>query len=953
MKRKIFLLKILLWVLMVGIIPQLFVYLGFIPSDATFLPRLILALGAFPLFLSKITFRVASLAVLGASLLCLYEPPFLKSLIQGLDHKVRDTFFTLRGPLPPSRSIVIVDIDQKSLEEVGQWPFPRAEIANSLRSILADGAKVVGFDVVFAEPDRLSLKEWVQRLRMLGADVDLGVNDERGEIYLEPHLVQQLVIDDWQRFFQEREEDFIADSLWSMEEAREATIEYYLKFQKKKWREEQELQALRAEHAGRAYTPKPYTPPENPLRSMAEKSRELFALSGEGGRGDFIKQGARLVLDNDQALADVFSEGKVVAGGLFVLGSTAGSRVGLFHRQEALDETQGMVLSHSIQGARETFPGMYLATQQITNVQKLQSHAQYQGAFNIMPDRSGAARHYALLIEAPIFLRTLVLKKEAENLSGLELLNTDNYETRVRSQKYTYPTLGLEMFRAGSGFDQLSPQMDKGQRFLVLSNQKGDNYPIHVDHKCEIPLHFLGYGGPWQPEHRYGPEYFMSYISFSDVLFRRFPEGTFKDKYVIIGSTAPTLSDHVGSPFRASFPGIEVHATILDNLIEGRLLRDLGDTGRVWTLLTILFGGLLLTAIVSYSEAWIASLVTFIVLIGVPTASYAAFVHSQLAIDFVFPWLTAALITAIAVMTNFFIEGRERRFVSTQFGKMVSPEVLKRLRQDSQGILLSGQRCKMTVMFSDLEGFTTIAESMEVQNLVRLINEYLTPMSNIIMKHEGFIDKFIGDAIMAIWGVPHKNERQAFLACGAALEQQEQLRKLGPIFEEKYEITLHCRIGIATGEACAALMGSESRKSYTVIGDTVNLSARLEPASKDYGVGILIAGETYEVVKDEYIARCLDKLIVKGRSTPVTVYELIGLRSAASEAIQKKIHLFEDALKAHWERQWESSILLLDQLLQLFPDDEASLALKRRIQRYRENPPPEKWQGEFLRMTKD
>lgn len=936
----------LLGILFVLCLPELLFQLGAFPEGVTLLARLLFLALLIPLLWTKLAFRATSLLVIAASWLFLYQPLAVRTLVQGLDHRVRDAFFLFRGPLSPSKDIVIVDIDQKSLEKVGQWPWPRTEVASALKSILADGAKVVGFDVVFAEEDRLSVKDWVQRLRILGAKVELP-EDETGAVHFSAQAVEALVLDDWKYFFSSR------DPLFQPADKQDL-IQYYLEYEKKRWDEQQEVCAARANNAGLTYQRQAYEAPENPLMRMAEYSRELFILTGPEGRGSLLQTGAELVFDNDQALADACAAGTVVAGGLFITGSRAGSRVGALRRHEALDETRGMVVNAPIEGAREVFPGLRHAVQQVINVEAVQNSVHYQGMFNIAPDHSGAARHYTMLMEAPVFQRTLVLKEGLEGMEGAELLKLDNYETRVISQDYTYPSLALEMYRAAKRYKRVIPRMKKGRRSLYLSTDcESEKCRIPVDHRSEIPIQFLGYGGAWQPEHYYGPEYFMSYVSLVDVLFHRFPKGTFKDKYVLIGSTSPTLSDHVGSPFSPAFPGLEVHATVLDNLIEQRILRDLGDEGRLWTFLVVFIGGLALSVIVSYSQAWVSALFTFLVLMGLPAMSYAAFSQAQLVVDFVFPWLTAALITATGVLLNFFVEGRDRRFVVAQFGKMVSPQVLARLRDEADGLLLLGQRCEVTVLFADLEGFTTMAEAMEAQQLVTVINEYLTPISEVIMEEEGFIDKYIGDAVMAVWGVPHKTVDHAYRACSSALKQQEKVRQLRPLFAEKYGVELRCRVGVASGEVCAALMGSEDRKSYTVVGDAVNLSARLEPASKDYGVAILIAESTYKLVEDRYVGRCLDKLLVKGKSVAVTVYELVDKRESCCEERLATIALFEKALEAHWRREWEESLLKLEAYLQREPDDQAARNLRARVLLYSQSPPPPEWQGEYIRSSKD
>lgn len=922
------------------------------------IPVLVLLVAGIPLFLDKLALHAGIAVVLLTSVVSLYQPPALWDVISDLDNRVRDSFFKLRGPLAPSKDVIVVDIDRKSVEAIGQWPWPRTEVANAIRNMMADGAKVIGFDIVFAEPDRLSIKDWLARIETMGGQVTLP--QEGSQRYLSGSAVKNIILKDWQRTLKRRDPSFDFDNSDS------ETVARYLDYQKERWEERQEVFARRAERAGISYEPLPFPKLDDPLGHMAEGSRELFYLGFQGSRQDMLRQGANLVLDNDEELGKAFALGPVVAGGLFITETSAGSRIAAYRRRESNEETAGMVVSAAFNdGIDEHFPYLREALEQVNNVGSVQALAHHQGMFNVVPDRSGAVRQYSMLMKAPVFLSTLVPKQGTEELSGLAVLDPNNYENKIVSHTYTYPSLALEMLRAANGYDAVTPVKHGRQRGLELSRNRGFSYDganttastdpcfIPLDKKGEMRINFLGYGGPWQPESQHGPEHFFDYVSLSDVLFHRFDPGTFHDKYVLVGSSDPTLSDHVGSPYRAAFPGLEVHATVLDNLLKERSIRDLGGFSRAFTFLLILLGGALLAILVAYAAPLLGVVATFAFLIGLPTLSFLAFSRYGLAIDFVYPWLSGAFLTAVGMMTNFFVEGRDRRFVATQFAKMVSPDILSRLQQDPQGISFKGQRCDVTVMFIDLEGFTTMSEKLEATRLVELINAYLNPVSELIMRNHGFIDKFIGDAVMACWGVPYPDQQHAIQACRTALDQQDLIRKLSPDFEKTYGVELHCRTGIASGEVCAAFMGSDDRKSYTVVGDAVNLSARIEPACKDYGVKILVAEDSYQVAKDEFEFRKLDFLVVKGKSIPVAIYELVGHKGSLSPQEKLDIVHYEEALHLHQERQWKEALDKLEELLTSDPDNVAASSLKQRIHEYQVTPPPEAWQGEFIRSRKD
>jgi adenylate cyclase len=220
------------------------------------------------------------------------------------------------------------------------------------------------------------------------------------------------------------------------------------------------------------------------------------------------------------------------------------------------------------------------------------------------------------------------------------------------------------------------------------------------------------------------------------------------------------------------------------------------------------------------------------------------------------------------------------------------------------------------------------------------------------MKSQGFVDKYLGDAIMAVWGVPYPNPDHARLACWAALDQQKKIDELGARFKEQYGVDVLVRMGINSGTIVAGNMGSASRLSYTVMGDAVNQAARYEPANKDYGTLIMIGESTYQLAQQHIETRLLDRVVVKGKSVPIQVYELLAKNGELSEEKAKIVALYHQALEVHWTRQWDRAVELLDQALEIDPDDGPSQAMRERIEGYREHPPPDSWQGEFVRTKK-
>jgi len=982
-------LAVIVWLSLLFLIPFFLEKFHLIQEGMGFVSFFSLLVMGVGIFLDKLSVRIGIAVVIILAMGSIYRPESLSEVIDDLDFQAQDVFFQIRGPKKPSGQVVIVDIDNKSLEAFGQWPWPRAEIAQVIRTLKEDGARVIGFDIVFAEPDRLSLKDWVSRLRNMGIGVrsphnagESTLSEEFKGFNLSSSMVKQIVLKDWEKRLTRMDSTFyvepgIPDDLYE-----QRIISGYQSFAKMLWEEEENTNVLRAARAGLVYRPRPYLESQRPLLEMTRASREMFYLTHRLGNRSFLADGGRVIVDNDYELGMAIRDTKAVAGGLFIIENSAGARLSSFRKSEALRETQGMVVSAGIVGANEVFPGMRKALQQVVNVPAIQSMCYHQGTFNITPDQSGTARYYTMLMDAPIFQESLVLKPGKESLDGEALLDPNNYEVKIISHTITYPSIALEMIRAANGYDEVVPGFLNRKRGLFLRRIQGFHYGnapdlnlgagkrvqyyskdifanilpqerfIPLDFRGDFLINYLGYGGRWQPEYQYGPEYYIPYFSLADVVKKTFTSGSFKDKYVLIGSSDPTLSDLIGSPFRPAFPGMEVHATVLDNLIKGDYLVEYEHWEVLFTFFGILLGGAALVVLIAYARMWVAMLATLVVLVGLPIFSYFALSQGHTAIHFVYPWNCMVLLSAVTVLVNFFVEGRDRRFVVAQFSKMVSPQVLQKLRDDPKSVALGGQRSVVSVLFSDIKGFTTISEALDPKKLVELLNDYFTPMTDIILSHDGFIDKFIGDAIMGCWGVPLADKDHAIKACRAACEQQRVLVGVAKSIKQHYDVDISVRIGIASGEVSAAMMGSESRKSFTVMGDIVNLGARLEPACGDYGVKILMSESTYEFVKDDFETRCVDKLVVKGKTVPAPIYELLGEKGMVSAELLEVVRHYTKALELHWDRQWQAALDALEEAKAVIADDHPSEVLAQRIRSYMETPPPPQWNGAYVKTTK-
>ena len=318
--------------------------------------------------------------------------------------------------------------------------------------------------------------------------------------------------------------------------------------------------------------------------------------------------------------------------------------------------------------------------------------------------------------------------------------------------------------------------------------------------------------------------------------------------------------------------------------------------------------------------------------------------------------LAAVLSTILALFAlnmswGYFVETRSKRQFAGLFGQYVPPELVDEMARDPERYSMEGKKEELTVLFSDVRGFTTISERLDSKELTSLMNEYLGAMTRVVQRHRGTLDKYIGDAIMAFWGAPVADANHALHAVETALEMQIELRKLDERFVARGWPILHIGIGINSGTMTVGDMGSEVRKSYTVMGDAVNLGARLEGITKTYGVGIVVSEATKTLVKDK-VYRELDRVRVKGKHEPVGIFEPIGNVGEIDPGTQNELQLWHQTLRAYRQQNWDQAEVQLYNLSRMNPDHPLYTLYAKRIEKYRANPPEADWDGVTTFETK-
>ena len=507
-----------------------------------------------------------------------------------------------------------------------------------------------------------------------------------------------------------------------------------------------------------------------------------------------------------------------------------------------------------------------------------------------------------------------------------------------------YPSLALEAVRLDQGISSALSFYDENG---ITAIRLGE-FMIPTDQAGRIVVNYR------KVDQDKKSGFYSSFPTYSakDIIEGRVGAEELNDKIVFIGTSAAALKDLRATPLTQHFSGVEIHATMVDNILAGDMLLAPSYMYGVQAIF-IFLTGLSLSVLITKGRSWLSFLMS-VAMIWIAYSS-SVFLLQEYNLVFVPVWviITVVIVYLVLTMIKFWQEELQKKKVRDMFGTMVSEDVLTYLEKNPGSFSLSGQKAETTMLFSDIRGFTTISESLEPAKLSELLNRYLSPMTHIIMNRRGYVDKYEGDAIMAEWGVPFAMEDHAVQACLSALEQQEELAKLRPILKKEFGHDIHVRIGVNSGTVTAGNMGSDRRFQYTVMGDPVNQASRFEPANKDYGTLIIIGETTYDAAKAEIEARMLDKLVVKGKTKPILIYELIARKDSMADEKKEVVKLYEVALKAHWERDWDGAKSGLRKGLELDPEDGPCARLIERIEDYEANPPAEGWAGEHVRMFKD
>ncbi|CAN5411884.1 adenylate/guanylate cyclase domain-containing protein [soil metagenome] len=556
------------------------------------------------------------------------------------------------------------------------------------------------------------------------------------------------------------------------------------------------------------------------------------------------------------------------------------------------------------------------------------------------------------LLNFPGLLRNVPILEEAAPGRGLFTIRTerDGIVRRVpmimEAQGDLMPSLTFEMLRV----------VTKSDTILVKSDEAGvksvavPGFEIPTDRNGQLWVYFAKHDA-------------ARYVSAADVLDGTVGPDKISRKLILIGTSAVGLLDVKTTPLDPVMPGVEVHAQVLESALTRSVLSQPNYAVGAELLAAILFGLAIIWLAPILSAIMLLIFGGFIVAIMV-AASWYFFAEHRLLIDFTFPLLASTAIYLVLVFSSYFREQAQRRRIRSAFGQYLSPALVEQLAQNPEKLVLGGEERDMTIMFSDVRGFTTISESFkhDPQGLTSLMNRFLTPLTNAILDRKGTIDKYMGDAIMAFWNAPLNDQAHQINACEAALDMIDRIEVLNVEREREAResgkpfIPMHVGIGLNTGTCVVGNMGSNLRFDYSVLGDSVNLASRLEGQSKSYGVPIIAGSATALGAKDKFAILELDFITVKGKKEPEVIYAIAGREDVAkSGGFQRMRNLSIEMLACYRSRDWDGALAAIAK--GRVADEARSFAAfydlySERIEAFQKTPPPDDWNGVFALTTK-
>ncbi len=800
--------------------------------------------------------------------------------------KVFDIYQQIKPREIPSQAqkpVMVIDLDEESLAEVGQWPWPRDVLAQLVQNALKLGAVLVAFDVVFAEPDRMNPSLIAENLK--------GLDDQTK---------------DKLKTFKSNDAIF-ADTI-----KRSRVVLGYsglqgVKDERTTGPVKKSIAVIRESKAA----PKP----EQVLTNLNAMVRNV----------PVIEQAAR-GRNSGHGLFTVFPEGD-----------------GIIRRVPALFAKDGhMFTALSVEMLRVATgrPSILLRMDQL-------------GAKEVAISK-GRSLKQGLKVKKPIGLPAGFKFREDLTLpvgfQFLDAFKTPDGRTLAKGSKLD------AALTIPKGF-KLRSQLFFPAGFTMPSK-------LTLQPGLYLPTDANGRIWPYFSEH--DPD---KYIPAKDILNGAVDPELLRGKMTILGTSAVGLKDIRAIPTEPNIPGVEVHAQIIEAALNQDYLKR-PNFAFALEQIVIFVGGLIMIVLVPWLGAKWTFLVWVTSIVGIGMGSWWAFAEHKILIDAAYTGVCIFLLYSTLTYLNYAREEAQKKQVRGAFAHYLSPDMVEQLASDPDKLKLGGEQRELTLLFCDVRGFTTISEQFDPVGLTKLINKLLTPLTNAILERHGTIDKYMGDCIMAFWNAPLDNENHEIDGCRSALAMLAEMGPLNARLEQeardegRKHVPLKVGLGLNSGPAVVGNMGSDQRFDYSVLGDTVNLAARLEGQSKSYGMNVVIGASTFEKVEDTLAVIDLDFIRVKGKLEGVYIYGLLGDEEVARKPEFKELRrLIYDAQETYRRQKWDEARAMFDEVRARGNEEnkcwsiEANLDVlcdvyDERIEDYRKNPPPADWDGVFVATTK-
>lgn len=552
----------------------------------------------------------------------------------------------------------------------------------------------------------------------------------------------------------------------------------------------------------------------------------------------------------------------------------------------------------------------------------------------------------ASFIQMASYTGTIATLQKGAKSSGFFSLDADpdgilrRAPLAIKYNEKIYSSLSLEAVRLYYLLDSIRVQVEKvGSNNAISGFNLGAKTFIPTDGEGQVIIPYRGGTGSYQ------------YISATDVLKKLYPENLFENTIVLVGTTAEGLFDLRAVPMQSVYPGVEVHANIISGLLDGKFPAE-PAWSRGANLVLLILTGLLLAIWLPYLKAMYQVVLSVSTLAAFITFNLWMWSAQGLVLGITIPVILISLLAMFNLAYGFFAESLGRDKLKNMFGQYVPPELVDIMNTSPENYSFEGESREMTVLFSDICGFTAMSEKLSASELKKLLNRFFTPMTKTIFDHHGTIDKYVGDMIMAFWGAPVKNENHAVDAVRAAFGMLQVVNRLKEKFKADGLPEISIGIGVNTGQMNVGDMGSVYRRAYTVLGDSVNLASRLEGLTRYYGVDLIIGEDTYEQIKDHFECRQLDLVKVKGKSKPVHVYEPIAPKGKLSDTDNAALKRYNDALDMYRQQDWSGARELFSRLQLKSPSCQLYKIYLERIEWYLSNPVDRNWDGVYERRSK-